>query len=65
MPLLGIVTVYSITSPTVAGSVAGFPAGEAKRTVLAAVRSGSITVMLAVVPAPPVDFVLSTPFARL
>ncbi len=47
--LLVIVTLYSITSPTVAGSVAGLPAGETKLTVLAAVRSGSVTVMLAVV----------------
>src|SRR5512139_1973530 len=65
LPLLGIVTLYSITSPTVAGSVAGFPAGVIKLTVLAALRRGSVTVMLAVVPAPPVNCVLATPFALL
>src|SRR5574341_127671 len=65
VPPLGIVSLYSRTSPTVAGSVAGLPDGEAKLTVFTAVRSGSTTVMTGVVPEPPANFVLSTPFARL
>jgi hypothetical protein len=64
-PLLGMVTAYSRTSPTVAGSVDCLSAGETKRSALAAVRTGSASVMLAVVPGLPLVRVAALPFTRL
>ncbi len=64
-PPLGMVTAYSRTSPTVAGSLGVLSAGETKLTDLVAVKSGSATAISTVLPAPPDLTVASLPLIRL